>query len=204
MFHDRRLGRRAIWAVVIILGVVIGAYSTVQMAATSGEPVAQAASNTGSVIWRVEGWAVLLSQWASSPLNWFTGEPFGTSFLRRVEGSEVVGSPHDFYIEILLRTGALGLLALLALTVGLLVATWRRSAEDAGVFGSGACGFAHDAADLVYNLGTGNRTRNRDRNCDIAGGTPNHVSTRCNCRPVWRKVNAGDWCLTSSPDLRLT
>ena len=137
MFHDRRLGRRAIWAVVIILGVVIGAYSTVQIAATSGEPVAQAASNTGSVIWRVEGWAVLLSQWASSPLNWFTGEPFGTSFLRRVEGSEVVGSPHDFYIEILLRTGALGLLALLALTVGLLVATWRRSAEDAGVFGSG-------------------------------------------------------------------
>ena len=41
-------------------------------------------------------------------LNWFTGEPFGTSFLRRVEGSEVVGSPHDFYIEILLRTVALG------------------------------------------------------------------------------------------------
>jgi O-antigen ligase len=44
---------------------------------------------------------------------------------------------HDFYIEILLRTGALGLLALLALTLGLLVATWRRSTEDAGVFGSG-------------------------------------------------------------------
>ena len=28
MFHDRRLGRRAIWAVVTVLGVVIGAYST--------------------------------------------------------------------------------------------------------------------------------------------------------------------------------
>ena len=66
-----------------------------------------------------------------------TGEPFGAGFLRLVEGSEVVASPHNFYIEILLRTGALGLLALLALTVGLLVATWRRSTEDAGVFGSG-------------------------------------------------------------------
>jgi hypothetical protein len=137
MFHDRRLGRRTIWAVGIILGVVTAAYSTVQIAATSGEPIAQAASNTGSVTWRVEGWAVLLSQWARSPLNWFTGEPFGTSLLRRIEGSEVVGSPHNFYIEILLRAGALGLLALLALTVGLLVATWRRSIEDAGVFGSG-------------------------------------------------------------------
>ena len=48
-----------------------------------------------------------------------------------------MAGPHNFYIEILLRTGALGLLALLALTVGLLVATWRRSTEDAGVFGSG-------------------------------------------------------------------
>jgi O-antigen ligase len=137
MFHDRRLGRRAIWPVVMILGVVIGAYSTVQIAATSGEPIAQAASNTGTATWRIEGWAVLLSQWARSPGNWLTGEPFGAGFLRLVEGSEVVAGPHNFYIEILLRTGALGLLALLALTVGLLVATWRRSTEDAGVFGSG-------------------------------------------------------------------
>jgi O-antigen ligase len=137
MLHDRRLGRRAIWAVVMILGVVIGAYSTLQIAATPGEPLAQAASDTGSATWRVEGWVVLLSQWARSPLNWLTGEPFGTSFLRRVEGSEVAAGPHDFYIEILLRTGVLGLLALLALTVGLLVATWRRSTDDAGVFGSG-------------------------------------------------------------------
>ena len=67
MLHDRRLGRRAIWAVVTILGVVIGAYSALQAATTSGEPIAQAASNTGSVTWRIEGWAVLLSQWARSP-----------------------------------------------------------------------------------------------------------------------------------------
>jgi O-Antigen ligase len=137
MLHDRRLGRRAILAVVTILCVVIGAYSALQAATTSGELIAQAASNTGSVTWRIEGWAVLLSQWASSPGNWLTGEPFGAGFLRLVEGSEVVASPHNFYIEILLRSGALGLLALLALTIGLLVATWRRSTEDAGVFGSG-------------------------------------------------------------------
>ena len=137
MLHDRRLGRRAAWALVTILGVVIGAYSTLLRATTSGEPIAQAASNTASVAWRIEGWAVLLTQWAKSPANWFIGEPFGASFLRLVEGSEVVAGPHNFYIEVLLRTGAFGLLALLALTVGLLVATWRSSTEDAGVFGSG-------------------------------------------------------------------
>ena len=34
MFRDRRLGRRAVWAVGIMLGVVIGIYSTVQIAAS--------------------------------------------------------------------------------------------------------------------------------------------------------------------------
>ena len=147
MFHDRRFGRRVIWPVVIILGVVVGAYSSLQIAATSGEPIAQTASNTGTVTWRVEGWVVLLSQWARSPLNWFIGEPFGTSFFRRIQGTEVVAGPHDFYIEILLRTGAFGLLALLAVTVALLVVTGRRSTEDAGVFGSGVL-----AALLVMQL----------------------------------------------------
>jgi O-antigen ligase len=137
MFHDRRLGRRAGWAVVTVLGVVIGAYSILRTSTTSGEPIAEAAFNTGSVTWRLEGWTALLSQWARSPANWFTGEPFGASYLRVIEGSEVVSGPHNFYIEILLRTGVFGLLALLALTIGLLVATWRTSAEDAGIFGSG-------------------------------------------------------------------
>jgi hypothetical protein len=137
MFHDRQLGRRTIWAFLTILGVVIGAYSALRAATTSGEPIAQATSNTGSVSWRIEGWTVLLSQWARSPGNWLTGEPYGAGFLRLVEGSEEASTPHNFYIEILMRTGVLGLLALLALTVGLLVATWRSSTEDAGVFGSG-------------------------------------------------------------------
>ncbi len=55
MVHDRRLGRRAMWAVVTFLGVAIGAYSILRRAATTGEPLAQAASNTASVMWRIEG-----------------------------------------------------------------------------------------------------------------------------------------------------
>jgi hypothetical protein len=137
MVHDRRLGRRAMWQVVTILGVGIGAYSILRIAASSGEPLAQGASNTASVTWRIEGWATLVTQWAKSPANWFIGEPFGTSFRRLIDGSETLSGPHNFYIEILLRTGALGLLALLVFTVGLLVATWRSSTEEAGVFGSG-------------------------------------------------------------------
>jgi hypothetical protein len=147
MLHNPRLGRRAAWAVVTILGVALAAYSTVLRAATSAEPIAQAASNTASLTWRITGWAILLSEWAESPANWFIGEPFGASFSRLVEGSEVVAGPHNFYIEMLLRTGIFGLFALLALTVGLLVATWRTSADEAGAFGSGVL-----AALLVMQL----------------------------------------------------
>ena len=147
MLHDRRLGRRAAWALVPLLGVVVGAYSTLLRANISGEPIAQTAANTGSVTWRVEGWVILLTKWAKSPTNWFIGEPFGASFRRLIEGTEVVAGPHNFYIEVLMRTGAVGLLALFALTVGLLVAIWRDSTEDAGVFGSGVL-----AALLVMQL----------------------------------------------------
>jgi hypothetical protein len=137
MFHDPRLGRRGMLAVVAVFGVAIGAYFSLRTATTSAELIAPAVSNTASVAWRFEGWAMLLSQWAKSPANWFTGEAFGTGFLRVINGSKEVSGPHNFYVEILLRLGALGLLALLTLTVGLLVATWRSSTDDAGVFGSG-------------------------------------------------------------------
>jgi O-Antigen ligase len=135
--HDRWLGRRAMWACLTAVGVVLGGYAAVGTATTGGVPIARAASETGSLAWRLEGWSILLSEWAGSPMNWFMGQPFGAGYIRLVEGSEVLAHPHNFYIEMLLRTGALGLLALLALTFGLLVATWRISTEDAGVFGSG-------------------------------------------------------------------
>lgn len=54
-----------------------------------------------------------------------TGEPMGSGFTRVVQGSEVEAEPHNFYVTVLLRAGVVGLLALVALTVGLLRALWR-------------------------------------------------------------------------------
>ena len=133
--HDRWLGRRAIWALLTVVGVVIGGYVAIGGATTGGAPLAR--TDTGSVAWRTEGWLILLTDWARSPMNWFMGKPFGAGFIRMVEGTEVLAHPHNFYIEMLLRTGVLGLVALLALTAGLLVATWRQTDSDAGAFGSG-------------------------------------------------------------------
>ena len=52
-----------------------------------------------------------------------------------IEGSETTSHPHNFYIEMLLRTGVVGLLALIALTAGLLRALWRTPSRDAGLLG---------------------------------------------------------------------
>jgi O-antigen ligase len=42
-----------------------------------------------------------------------------------VQGLEVEAEPHNFYVMTLLRAGVVGLLALIALTLGLLRALWR-------------------------------------------------------------------------------
>ena len=42
-----------------------------------------------------------------------------------------------FYIETMIRTGFAGLVALIALTAGLLRALWRTPARDAGLLGTG-------------------------------------------------------------------
>jgi O-antigen ligase len=94
-------------------------------------------SGSGNLSWRVEGWSELVGAWSQSPTNWAVGQPFGSGFARRVEGSETTSHPHNFYIETMIRTGLAGLLAILALTAGLLRALWRTPARDTGLLGPG-------------------------------------------------------------------
>ncbi len=123
--HNPRLGRRALtWgaAAALVTVVLFAAYSSV---GTSQEPLAQTADNTATLTWRVEGWTELLQSWSENPANWFVGEAFGSGFVRKVDGSEVDSHPHNFYVETTLRTGIVGLVALVVLLVGLARAVWR-------------------------------------------------------------------------------
>lgn len=94
-------------------------------------------TSTGSVTWRVEGWQDLVDSWSASPVNWLVGEPFGSGFARSVEGEEINAHPHNFYIETMIRAGLGGLIALLALTVGLLRRLWRVRLGSWGLFDPG-------------------------------------------------------------------
>jgi hypothetical protein len=137
MLRDRRLGRRAL--VLVALGGVMTAVAFVWLGGLQegSEPVVR--SGSGNLSWRVQGWSDLVTAWSRSPANWAIGQPLGSGFARKVEGivTNTQYGPHDFYIEILVRTGFVGLVALVALTAGLLRALWRAPARDVGLLGPG-------------------------------------------------------------------
>ena len=69
---------------------------------------------------------------SNNPVDWVIGEPFGTGFAREVQGTEVLADPHNFYVTTLLRAGAVGFVALIALSFGLLLALRRTPAQTGG------------------------------------------------------------------------
>ena len=135
MLRDRRLGRRAL--LLVTLGAVMTAVAFVWLGGLQegSQPVVQ--SGSGNLSWRLQGWSELVGTWSGSATDWAIGEPVGSGFARVIEGSETTSHPHNFYIEMLIRTGIVGLLALIALTAGLLRALWRTPHRDAGLLGPG-------------------------------------------------------------------
>jgi O-antigen ligase len=71
--------------------------------------------------WRTEGWEDLI-QSHDSVGDIVTGTGAGSSYERLVNGVRVNASAHDGYIEVLLRTGVIGLVLL----CGIFITVWRR------------------------------------------------------------------------------
>jgi hypothetical protein len=137
MLRDRRLGRRAAMLVTAGAVLTVAAYVSFGGLQEGSQPFVK--SGSGNLDWRVQGWSEVVGTWSGSPLDWAIGQPVGSGFARKVEGivTNTQYGPHDFYIEILIRTGFVGLVALVALTAGLLRALWRAPARDVGLLGPG-------------------------------------------------------------------
>jgi hypothetical protein len=135
MLRDRRLGRRAV--VLVALGAVMTGVAFISLGGLEEGRQPLVKSGSGNLDWRVEGWSELVTTWSHSATDWAVGEPFGSGFARDVEGIETDTHPHNFYIETMIRSGVAGLLALIALTVGLLRTLWRTPARDAALLGPG-------------------------------------------------------------------
>ena len=132
LLRGRRLKPRAVALVVAASIVIVLVFAGDVLARDQSPP--GTVTSTGSVTWRIEGWSDLVASWSESPVNWLVGQPFGSGFARTVEGTDFDSYPHNFYIETMIRAGLGGLIALIALTVGLLRRLWRVSVGGVGLF----------------------------------------------------------------------
>jgi O-antigen ligase len=128
VLRRRRLRRRVMVMALAATFLTAGLYLAFSGADRGDEKFAQSATSTGNLEWRVEGWVALTSAWSADPVSWVIGQPFGSGFARQIENARETSDPHSFYLLTLLRTGVVGLLALLALTVGLLRRHWSIAA----------------------------------------------------------------------------
>jgi hypothetical protein len=147
MLRNRRLGRRAVIMLAGAVAVTAGVY--LALPGLGKESGRVTSSGTGTLDWRVEGWEGLLETWSKDPVSWLIGQPFGSGFARRVEGTEVVLEAHNYYLTTLLRAGTVGLVALIALTAGSLRVLWR---APVGGGGGGLLGVDVFPALLVMQL----------------------------------------------------
>jgi hypothetical protein len=131
--RDRRLGRRAI--MLVTLGAVATAIAFVYLGGLQEGTQPLIKWGSGNLDWRIQGWSELVGAWSHNLTDWAVGQPFGSGFARKIEGIATSSHPHNFYIETMIRTGLAGLIALVALTAGLLRALWHTPTRDTGLLG---------------------------------------------------------------------
>lgn len=87
-------------------------------------------TNRGTHIDRIEGWIALLDDWTRySVLDIFTGRPYGAGYSRVVLGHLVDYSPHNFYVQLLLRIGLVGIALFLLFQFVLMISFFDKKAS---------------------------------------------------------------------------
>ena len=122
----RRRASDVLWA----LGIVWGLSALFVSGLVDGvmDQLVQASQNTRTYDGRSQGWTALVAQ--ASDRGAFTvmfGEPFGAGYARVELGRLVGWNPHNWYLNIFLRVGVIGLLLYCsAMVIALFGLLWRR------------------------------------------------------------------------------
>lgn len=102
---------------VVMLGLMatfIALDPSSRLTETLAKSAVSVTESRGTHIDRLVGWKELLSDFArAEPKNWLMGMPYGSGYERYVLGRLQDFSPHNFYVQLLLRLGAAGLLLFL-------------------------------------------------------------------------------------------
>jgi hypothetical protein len=77
----------------------------------------ESATNTNTLVWRVEGWTDLLENNEQTFLTYLVGQPFGSGYNRYIGGTAVGVAAHDDYVAEFLRVGCAGLIIFLLMLI---------------------------------------------------------------------------------------
>ena len=137
--QSRHVPRRLLWLIGFFgvasasIGIAIHLGVLDRLLASLWESTISVTDPQSTATDRVFGWEALMSDWLDS--SWGTvlfGYPYGTSYRRVVDRVVVEYSPHNFYLQLLLRVGVVGTSAfVLATLAGMLHALGARAGSDA-------------------------------------------------------------------------
>lgn len=97
-----------------IMAILIALNPSNRLTETITRSAVSVTESQGTHTDRLEGWKVLLTDYVGySPREWMLGKPYGTGYERYSAGRLRTYSPHNFYIQLLLRLGAIGVLLFL-------------------------------------------------------------------------------------------
>jgi O-antigen ligase len=152
--HPRFAGRLAtglLFALVVSVAVFSLAFEEVAADGVGGG-LSVSAADRQTWEWRVDGWQSLLEERGHSSIEeHLFGQPFGSGWDREVEdGRQATVSPHNFYLEVYLRLGLVGVMLLFGLYAWVTVRLWRGS-QPAGML-SGEVLLLLVATQLVYYI----------------------------------------------------
>lgn len=137
VFERRHLPRRFPLLLVFVLAVTLG----VSIAAWYGhlddlgrrltQSTISMADSGGTFAARIDGWVRLFESWVegSAQVLMF-GFPFGKGYTRYYNGQLIEFAPHNFYLDLLLRVGVVGLVLFLIATVMAIAYTWRARTDS--------------------------------------------------------------------------
>lgn len=157
-WHQREFLRGKLLPVVAMCVVMTGLLATFiafdpsnRLVQTVGNAASAVTEAEGTHIDRLHGWKELLRDFSSEGLKtWALGYTYGSGYERWVDGRFVDYAPHNFYVQLLLRVGALGLLLFLWAHLSLRRSVLALDATDPAAAAMRAVFLAVLAANLLY------------------------------------------------------
>ncbi len=119
---DRNLVRKLI-PILVVGALLSGVLGVVIFGSKVNDQFETSATDTGTFLWRVEGWMALVDTDEQTPLTYAAGLPAGTKFAQNETLATAAG--HSVYISALLHVGILGLCVFLGLVLLPVVKLYR-------------------------------------------------------------------------------